>query len=73
MKPADRTCGNEVVVPCPACGADVSIQDITTDGCLKPGFDDLDCRACGAAMEIDDVEYSATVWVKLRTPRNVPA
>jgi len=67
----ERTCGDETTVPCPACGADVSIQDITTDGCLKPGFDDFDCRKCGAALEIDDVEYSATVWVKIKPERKV--
>ena len=60
-----RTCGNETYVPCPACGAECCIQDVTTDGCLKPGFEDA-CEHCGAAWVIDAVEYSATVWVKLK-------
>jgi hypothetical protein len=63
---AECTVGDETTVPCPVCLADVTIQDITTDGCLKPGFDDFDCRKCGAALEIHAVDYSATVYVKVR-------
>jgi hypothetical protein len=60
--PIKRTIGDEASVPCPSCDKRISLQDITTDGCLKPGFVDQ-CAHCEAEFEIDEVEYSATVWV----------
>ena len=62
---AGRTMGDEVYVPCPSCGKQMSIRDVATDGCLKPGFVDQ-CEHCEAEFEIDAVEYSATVWVVAR-------
>lgn len=55
--------GDETFVPCPTCGKQMNIQDITTDGCLKPGFVST-CEHCSAEFEIDDVEFRAEVWVK---------
>ena len=58
-----QTCGDESQCDCPSCGEPISMQDIATDGCLKPGFEST-CNHCGELFEIDDVEYSATVWLK---------
>jgi hypothetical protein len=57
------TIGDEYEIPCPWCGEMDCIQDIATDGCLKPGWKDH-CHACKKPYEIWDVEYSATVYVK---------
>lgn len=59
------TVGDSYMVPCPTCGKNMCIQDIATDGCLKPGFEDH-CEHCQAEFVIDDVEYSATVYVKAK-------
>jgi len=57
------TVGDESAVDCPNCGGAMSMQDIATDGCLKPGFEGT-CEHCEAPFRIIDVEYSATVWVR---------
>jgi hypothetical protein len=57
-----RTYGDEISVECPSCGKRMSIQDITTDGCLNPGFVDQ-CEHCEAEFMIEDAVYSVIVTV----------
>lgn len=62
VREIDYQIGNEGQIPCPWCKRDVSIQGITTDGCLKEGFV-FDCPRCKEMIQIESVEYSATVFV----------
>lgn len=54
--------GDETEIDCPWCEKPQNIQDVTTDGCLKVGFEG-ECRDCLRPWVITEVEYRATVWV----------
>ena len=57
-----RTIGDESQCECPSCSKQISMQDIATDGCLVPGYEGM-CEHCEAEFKIEDVDYSATVWL----------
>jgi len=59
------TIGDSHEIECPACKKNICLIDAEIDGCLKEGYED-NCEHCGAKYVITCVDYSATVWARLK-------
>jgi hypothetical protein len=57
--------GDSHEIECLACHKNIDLTYISTDGCLKKGFEDV-CEHCGAKYVITSVEYYATVCAEFK-------